>query len=161
LAAVYFEKHELDAFFAEAERAIALNPNHALILAANGMRFYQAGDKRGIDLLRKAMKLDPFHPTWSYFPVANYHFERGEYEEALAAARKINLPGIYVVQIFLAAIYAELEREKETRAAVEELLRLRPGFTIEKQIERLQKLNFSEERIRLWVTALRKAGLPE
>jgi adenylate cyclase len=161
LAAVYFQRSELDAFFAEAERAIALNPNHALTLAAFGMRFQQAGDKRGIALVRKAMKLDPFLPTVFNFPIAAHHFEKGEHEEALAAARKINIPGEYFSQIFLAAIYAELGREKEARAAVEELLRLHPGFTIETQIERLRNLNYSDGRMRPWVAALRKAGLPE
>jgi adenylate cyclase len=161
LAAVYFQRHELDAFFAEAERAIALNPNHGFTLAAFGMRFQQAGDERGIALVRKAMKLDPFLPTIFQFPIAAHHFEKGEYEEALAAARKVNIPGEYFAQIFLAAIYAELGRDKEARAAVEELLRLHPGFTTDKQIERLRNLNYSDARMRPWVAALRKAGLPE
>ena len=77
------------------------------------------------------MKLDPFHPTWFYFPIADHHFERGEYEEALAAARKIDIPGFFWTQIYLAAIYAELGRQSEARSALEELLRLYPGFTIE------------------------------
>jgi adenylate cyclase len=89
LAQVYFSRQELDAFFAEAERAIALNPNDVVTLAVLGGDLHYAGDERGIALVRKAMKLDPFHPTWFHFPIAHYHFERSEYEEALAAARKI------------------------------------------------------------------------
>jgi len=96
LAAVHFQRHELDAFFAEAERAIALNPNNAALVAGLGMRFHQSGDERGIALVKKAMKLDPFVPTGVNFPIAADHFERGEYEEALAAARKINLPAFFL-----------------------------------------------------------------
>ena len=43
---------------------------------------------------------------------------------------------------------------------MEELLRLYTGFTTEKLIEELKKNNVADDRIRLWVAALRKAGLP-
>jgi cytochrome c-type biogenesis protein CcmH/NrfG len=161
LAAVHFQRHELDAFFAQAERAIALNPNNAALVGGMGMRFHQAGDERGIPLVEKAMKLDPFAPTGLYFPIAVDHFEKREYEEALAAVRKINIPGFFLTQVFLAAIYAEMGREREARAALEELLRLRPGYTIRQNVEEGRKINVPESRRRLFVAALRKAGLPE
>jgi TolB-like protein len=85
LAEVHFHRHELDGFFAEAERAIALNPNNADTLAYLGQELHYAGDERGIALVRKAVALDPFHPTWFNFPIAHHHFERDEHEEALAA----------------------------------------------------------------------------
>jgi len=160
LAQSYFFRHELDGFFAETERAIALNPNDAATLATLGEFLDWVGDPRGILLVRKAVKLDPFHPTWFNFPIARYHFDKGEYEEALAAARKINNPGSFWPQIYLAAIYGELGRQSEARAALEELLRLYPGFTTETLIEELQKSNSPDDRIRRWVAALRKAGLP-
>ncbi len=160
LSFVYFYRHELDAFLAEADRAIALNPNNTWGLASLGEKLFLMGDPRGILLVRKAVKLDPFHPTNFNFPIALYHFDRGEYEAALAAARKINIPGYFWPQIYLAAIYGELGRQNEARFALEELLRLYPGFTTEKLIEEMQKGNAGDDRIRRWVAALRKAGLP-
>jgi TolB-like protein len=161
LAIMHFHRQELDAFFAEAESAIAFNPNSAVTLASLGMRFHQAGDERGIALVKKAMKLDPFLPTIFHFPMVEYHFGRGEYEEALAAARKINLPGFFWTQMYLAGVYAELGRDREARSAVEELLRLHPGFTTATLTEESRKFNYPEARFRPWVAALRKAGLPE
>jgi TolB-like protein/cytochrome c-type biogenesis protein CcmH/NrfG len=161
LADVYFYRHELDGFFAETERAIALNPNNASVLGMSGMRFHMAGDERGIALVKKAMKLDPFLPAIFNLPIASHHFQKGEYEEALAAARKIDLPGFFGTQIYLAAIYAELGRKSEARSAVEELLKLYPGFTTETHIEEARKHNAPDERIRRFVDALRKAGLPD
>jgi TolB-like protein/class 3 adenylate cyclase len=161
LASSHFFRHELDGFFAEAERAIALNPNNAVILARLGERLNLVGDPRGILLVRKAMKLDPFHPTWFNFPIAADHFDKGEYEAALTAARKINIRGAFWPQIYLATIYGALGRQSEARSAVEELLRVYPGFTIEKYREENKKYNVSDESTGRWVEALRKAGVPE
>ena len=105
--------------------------------------------------------LDPFHPTWANFTIADYHFNRGEYEEAIAAARKLNIPGFYWPPTFLAEIYAELGRHTEARSAVEELRRLYPGFTAETAAEEWQKWNLPVDCVRHWVSALGKAGLPE
>ena len=122
---------------------------------------FHAGDERGITLVRKAIALDPFHPPWFHFPIARYHFERGEYEEALVAARKIDIPDFFYPHVYLAAIYAELGRQSEAQSALEELLKVRPDFTIEKLIHDRRKYNASDDSIRHWVAALRKAGLPE
>jgi adenylate cyclase len=161
LAAVYFYRRELDAFFAEAERVIALNPNNAMFLAALGEMLHYARDERGIALLSRATKLDPFHPTWLHLPIAVDHLGRGELEEALGAALKVDMPGFAPPRLLLAVIYAELERPSEARSAVEELLRLRPGYTAEDAIDLLRKNNFSDDSIHRAAAALRKAGLPE
>jgi len=161
LAAAHFYRHELDAFFAEVERAVALNPNDAILLAALSTYLQVIGDERGIAFARKAARLDPFHPTWLHFTIADYHFHRGEYEEALAAARRLNLPGISGSYFYLAAIYAELGRQSDARSARDGLLRLAPGFTIRRLIEERRKWNAPEDAIDRWVAALRKAGIPE
>ena len=134
---------------------------NARVLAWAGLRFEHAGDERGIAWVRKAMKLDPFLPSITNFSLAHHHFERGEYDEALAAARKVNVPGVFWTPIYLAAIYAELDRDNEAQSALEGLHRLYPGFTIDNYIEEARKWNSRDDTIRQWVAALRKAGLPE
>jgi adenylate cyclase len=161
LACVYFHRHELDAFFPEAERAIALNPNNPVSLAVLGTDLHYAGDERGIAFVRKAIKLDPFHPTFFHILIAEDYFERGEYEEALAEARKVDVPGHYYTPAVLAAIYAELGRQREAHSAVEELRKLWPGLTVGKWIEHQRKWNRTDHWSSNFVAALRKAGLPE
>ena len=68
---------------------------------------------------------------------------------------------MFYPHVYLAAIYAELGRESEAQSALEELLKVYPDFTIEKLIHDRRKYNASDDSIRLWVAALRKAGLPE
>jgi adenylate cyclase len=161
LANVHFLRHELEAFFAETERALALNPNDAWVLAASGSCLHYAGDERGIAFVRKAMKLDPFHSTTFNLLVADHHFDRGEYDAALDAARKGGLPDYYYAPLLLAAIYAELGRQSEAWSSLQELLRVWPGFTTEAFIEDERKWNVPDDRIHRLVAALRKAGLPE
>ena len=156
-----FHRHELEAFSAEAEQAIALNSNNAEVLAGVGHLLNEMGDERGIAFVRKAMKLDPFLPPIYNFSIALYHFERGEYEKALAVAHKVDIPGNIFPQIYLAAIYAELGRQSEAQSAVEELQKLSPGFNIESLIEERRKWNPTDDSIRRWAAALRKAGLPD
>jgi tetratricopeptide (TPR) repeat protein len=161
LAAVHFFRHDLDMFLAEAERAISLNPSSPGALADLGAYLLYVGDERGIAMIRKAMALDPLHPTVLYTLVAHHHFDRGEYEEAVVAARKVDAPGFYYAQLLLAVIYAELDRPREARSALEELLRLWPELTTETLIEHWKKWNMVPETAPKWVAALRKAGLSE
>jgi tetratricopeptide (TPR) repeat protein len=161
LAGTHFFRHQLDPFKAEAERALALNPNHSVVLASVGTALSYAGDERGIALVRKAMELDPFHPTAFNIVIAEHHFEKIEYEEALLAARKVDQPGHFYTPAVLAAIYAELGRQSEARSAMDELLKLWPGVNTEQWRTQLRKWNYPDQRIQHMVAALRKAGLPE
>jgi adenylate cyclase len=161
LAEVSFYRHELETFRAESDRAIALNPNDVGILSKLGHNLCLLDDERGISLVERAMRLDPFHPRGLNFTIADFYFAVGEYEKALAAARKIDLPNFFWTHIYLAGIYAELGRSHEARSALEELLTLYPGFNMETLIAEWRKWNAPDERIQRWVTALRKAGLEE
>jgi TolB-like protein len=161
LAQAHFYRQELDAFLAESERAIALNPNNVGTLYALGSELDRAGDERGINLVKKAIALDPFYPTHFNFPIADYHFQRGEYEAALAAVRKIDIPSFLPSRAWLAAIYAELGRKSEARSTVEDILRLSPETTTGSFAEAMRRWNYPDDRIRTWAAALRKAGLPD
>jgi adenylate cyclase len=159
LAVVHFFRHELDAFFGEAERALALNPSNASCLGWLGNFLHLAGDERGIPFIRKAMKLDPSHPMWFHSVIAFDHIERAEYEDALTELRKIAPPRPFWAQINLVVTYTELGRHHEAQSAVDDLMRIYPGFTIEKLIVEWRKLHLPDDRIGPWMDGLRKAGI--
>jgi hypothetical protein len=46
---------------------------------------------RGCTLTGRAMEINPAHPGWLHFAVFNRSFARGEYLEALNAARRVNI----------------------------------------------------------------------
>ena len=118
-----------------------------------------AGDiDRGIALVRKAIVLNPYHPDWYYFPLTHYHYVRGEYEEALDMAQKINVPGYFKTHVAQARAYGQLDRQAEAAKSIEKLLELYPGFPDQVRLE-YRKWNWPEAAIEHAIEGLRKAGL--
>ena len=162
LARTHWYRHELDAYFVGAERALAMNPNNSTILALAGIYSAYAGEwERGVAMVRKAAALNPHHPGWYYFAFSFDNYRKGDYAAALAEAQRLNMPGFYLSQIALAAVYGQLANEAGSRQAVEKLLQLYPGFTLESAQAEYRKLNFAPDLIEHMVEGLRKAGVPE
>jgi adenylate cyclase len=159
LASVYFFRDELERFRVEANTALTLNPNNALVLAELGNYFGYLGElDRSLALTEKAVALNPHHPSWYYSTIFNYHYHKGEYEEALAAAQNWNEPYLYWNQVHLAQAYAMLGREEEAQAAITKLLELKPDFALRAR-EEFEIWNNPEEIIEHELHGLRKAGL--
>jgi TolB-like protein/tetratricopeptide (TPR) repeat protein len=162
LAVTHFFRHELDLFFAEAERTIALNPNNAVVVGQLGLLMSYAGWwDRGVALVRKAMALSPNYPTWYHFSLGKNHYRKGEYKEALTEFQKINMPDYFFNWVVLAYGYAQTGRMAEAQTAIHELRRLYPGFTMETFRDEYRKWNFEQHYIGLAGEGLRKAGLTE
>jgi len=101
LASAHFFRHEIDLFNAAANKAIALNPNSADTLAWAGIFVTYANQAdaahrgRGVAMMRKAIAMSPVYPIWYHFPIAWDYYYNGDYEKALAEARKIDMPDYY------------------------------------------------------------------
>ncbi|HRP27999.1 MAG TPA: hypothetical protein PLG77_06170, partial [Burkholderiaceae bacterium] len=75
------------------QRALALNPNDDLIVVQQGEILTWCGQpQEGIEWIRKAMRLNPYHPERFWGHLARASFVAGAYGEALAAARRITTP---------------------------------------------------------------------
>ncbi len=114
--------------------------------------------ERGIPMVRKAIALLPDHPGYWHIWLSFNHYRKHEYEEALAEALKINMPGIFWSHAALAAAYGQLGRKAEAAAAVRDLLKLYPTYP-EKVWDEFRKFNISPELALHYVEGLRKAGL--
>ena len=164
LAAAYFFRHDLDAFSAEAERAVALNSNNADVLAWVGVYTAYANmsdvakRERGIAMIRKAIALSPFHPDWYYQPIAWSHYWKGEYDQALIQSQKVNVPGDHWTWVLRATLYGALGRKAEAQPAIVNLLKLYPEFP-NKIRENMRKWNTPDDIIDRVISDLRKAGL--
>lgn len=159
LAQVHFYRRERDAFFLAAQKAVRLNPNDCTVVAMMGLLTAYAGEwETGIAMLEKAMALNPYHPGWYYLPLAFHRYREREYEVALKEALKVDMPAYWPNHLILAAIYGQLRRPEEARAALKRLLQLFPSFEGRAR-EELGKWFFEEEVLEHLLEGLEKAGL--
>jgi adenylate cyclase len=161
LGHVLLWKRQHDAALAEFERAFALNPNFIDYRYARALTFV-GKPARAIDVLRANMRLDPFQPLiygTGCLGVANYSLKR--YGEAVRLFREcaLRLPNLQWPHHWLASAYAQLGQLEEAGQAAAEVLRVNPGFTIERYKPLAVYKNPKDVEHRL--DGLRKAGLPE
>ncbi|MGD2153217.1 MAG: hypothetical protein PVG79_08090 [Gemmatimonadales bacterium] len=159
LAQTQFYRKDLDAFFPAAERAVQLNPNDCTTVAMMGLQIAYAGRwDHGIQLIERARSLNPYHPGWYYLPLASNHYRARDYQKALEAVQKVNMPGYWPSHMMLAAIYGQLGRTREAQAAIEDLDRLFPDFRASTRRE-LEKWYVTTEMLDHFIEGLRKAEL--
>jgi len=158
LASALFFRRELGAFRAAAERALALNSMDGFTAAYLGFQIAYAGDwERGCALAERATRLNPHHPGWYWFPLFFNAYRQRDYQGALDAVLKVNMPAFWRTQFALATAYAQLGERDAASNAVRELLTIRPDFPVVARNE-LRKW-WDAEFIEHLVDGLRKAGL--
>lgn len=138
------------------EHALALNPNDADLLAYTGdcLAYVRQGE-RAVRLIRRAMRLNPYHPDAYLWFLGDAHFHMGEYAEAIEALSRMR-DGSEAHRL-LAASHALLGQMDEARHHAREVMRVHPNFTIAhwRKVPPLQH----PEDLELYVDALRMAGL--
>jgi len=161
LTLVYFHRGNKELFMQHVEQTIALNPNSPYIIGVAGWHMVHFGEwDRGLNLLKKGMKLNPYHPSWFHLAPFMDYYRRGEYENAFAEALKFNFPELFWDPVMRAATLVQLERQNEAKAAVSQLLKLEPDFATRGRslISRYVKV---DDLVNTIVEGLRKAGLAD
>src|SRR5688572_11390771 len=130
LAAVNLTRDDHDRAAYHQERALALNPNYDLVVVQQGEFLTWLGrPEEGIDWIRKAMRLNPYHPErfWSHLGRACYCAEK--YAEAVEAFSRITRPD-YTHHAFLAATFAQMSTAVAAAAHAAEVLKREPKFSV-------------------------------
>jgi tetratricopeptide (TPR) repeat protein len=150
------------------EAAIALNPSLAPAYGALGGAKIRVGHSaEAFAPLQMAINLSPRDPllnTW-YFYICHAHSHLGQDEPAIEWCRKsIATKPFWIAYVDLAASYAWTGQQSEAQAAVAELRRMRPDYTVARWLE--DGNGWSENTVFLGefqriAEGLRKAGLPE
>ena len=138
---------------------LALNPNNNLIVVQQGELFTWTGRAdEGVEWIRRAMRLNPYHPErfWSHLGRALFVARR--YDEAIEALRRIAVPD-HTHHAALAACHAQLGNRAEAEHHTAETTALCASFSAE---EYLQTLPYQHEAdLQHHREALVKAGLPD
>ena len=130
LAALNLNRDDHDKAAYHQERALALNPNYDLVVVQQGELLTWLGrPEEGIDWIKKAMRLNPYHPErfWSHLGRACYCAEK--YAEAAEAFSRITRPD-HTHHAFLAAIFAQMGNAVAAGAHAAEVLKREPTFSV-------------------------------
>ena len=161
--------NRFDAALATYDRAIALDRNHAAAYVGRARNLNVIGRAaEALAPVERAIRLSPRDPelyVW-YFVLchANTHLARDA--QAIDWCLKSIATGktYYFAYVDLASAYAWRGQQAEAAAAVAELLKLRPGFTVQTLVQEGLGTSanpaFRKEFQRI-VEGARKAGLPE
>jgi adenylate cyclase len=130
LAALNLMREDHDKAAYHQERALALNPNHDLVVVQQGELLVSLGRPgEGIDWIKKAMRLNPYHPErfWGHLGRACYCAEK--YAEAAEAFSRITRPD-HTHHAFLAATFAQMGHAVAAAAHAAEVLKREPQFSV-------------------------------
>jgi adenylate cyclase len=158
LAALKLNLDDHDKAAYHQERALALNPNYDLVVVQQGELLTWLGrPEEGIDWIKKAMRLNPYHPErfWSHLGRACYCAEK--YAEAAEAFSRITRPD-YTHHAFLAATFAQMGNAVAATAHATEVLKREPKFSVAAYLA-TQHYKHGRDRER-HEAGLLKAGLP-
>jgi adenylate cyclase len=129
LARVHHLAGNLEAGLAETEKALALHPESLLFMDVIGYMLVLLGDwKRGEDLVREAIRSNPYYRAFVRYATWLNAFRLGDYETALAESERLVGMAYFWDPLIRAATLGALGRTAECRAAVDELLTLKPDF---------------------------------
>jgi class 3 adenylate cyclase/TolB-like protein/Tfp pilus assembly protein PilF len=162
-------KRQWDAAILEAEKALDSDRNFAQVYGQVGMwRAFVGRSEDGFKDVETAIKLsphDPARPFWDYH-LCHLHSHLGQWDQAIPYCLKsiAGAPQFLYPHIDLTAAYGWLGRENEAKAALADLLKLQPNFTVQGFLSLVPLFSdnpvFTQQLDRL-AEGLRKAGLPE
>jgi len=158
LAAVNVTRDDLDRAVHHQDRALALNPNDDLIVVQHGEILTWLGQPdEGIEWIKKAMRLNPYHPERFWSHLGRAHFVARRYKEAIEALQRISAPDHNVFAL-LATCHAHAGNDSAAKDCIREALRRQPEFTVEACLTTLHyKRDADRDHHR---EGLLKAGLP-
>jgi TolB-like protein/cytochrome c-type biogenesis protein CcmH/NrfG len=161
--------NRFDAALATYDRAIALDRNHSVAYVGRARNLIVTGRAaEALAPVEKAIRLSPRDPelyVW-YFVLCHAHTHLARDTSAIEWCNKSIATGktFFFAYVDLASAYAWRGQKADAAAAVAELLKLRPGYTVQRLEQEGAGASdnpaFRREFQRI-VEGARKAGLPE
>jgi adenylate cyclase len=143
LAALHINQNEFDKAAYHQSRALSLNPNDDLIVVQQGELLTWLGQPdEGIEWIRKAMRLNPYHPARFWYHLGRAFFAARRYVEAIEAVEHIAAPD-HVHHALLAASHAQMGNRAAAARHAAEVLKRMPEFRVDKHY--LPMLHYKRE----------------
>jgi len=157
---------DFEAAIREFEAAIAINRSLAPAYASLGNAKIRAGRaEEAFGPLQTALRLSPHDPLLNiwYFNICHAYSHLAQYDAAIEWCRRsVAVSPFWIAYVDLASAYAWTGQKAEARAAVAELLKMMPNYTVDQWAHTRFSNNpvFLSQYQRI-TEGLRKAGLPE
>jgi adenylate cyclase len=161
MAKLHSQTGEQDLSIARHEKSIELNPGATNVMASLAETLLYTGRVgEAIELLHRAMRLDPHHPDWFKWNLAETLWTAEDCDTALSTMLSMaKIPNM--ARLTLAVIFVCLGRQEEAKATIGEFLQSEPDYSIAEVKDKTQHL-YKDPAIRdRWIADLRTAGLPE
>lgn len=160
---VYLARREYDLAIDALEYALELNPCLAVTYCGLGDSLaYEGRLDEAIEQFEVAIRLSPHDPfRWAFYSYRSLaHLFRDEFADAVSWARKsVQVPNAqYWAKAHLVSALGHLGSGSQADAALRDLLRVKPEFTLEFAREHLFYLKRSDQ-IEKYVEGLKKAGV--
>ncbi|MBW4707382.1 adenylate/guanylate cyclase domain-containing protein [Roseobacter sp. YSTF-M11] len=156
LGFAHLYRKEHDAAINAYDRALKLNPNDADLMSDMADALAHMGrSEEAVELLHKAMRLNPFYPDQYIWHLGGAYFNLKRYEEAINTIQKMQNPT--EGRRILAASYGHLGKLKEARAQAELVRQAHPNFSVDRWAS-VQPDKF-EEDVQHFLDGLKRAGL--
>ncbi len=112
-------------------------------------------------LMKKAIESNPISPGWALNALAAMYRSKGDYGEALKWSESAvkEQPRNFISHLNMCSIYSLMGREDDARQQAEEVLKLKPKFSVKKFEKGLPYKN--REVKKTFIDAVLRAGLPE
>ena len=154
------ERHE--EALAAARKAVALDPNSidALLFLGDILNFYGKPDE-ALVATQKGMELDPALMFHLLEHRAHSKYLKGDVEGALADLKGSAelYPNYLITHLILASIYGNIGNSAEAKAAVGQIMRLSPAYTLSAQKLRTPYKNPATRQD--FLDGLKAAGVPQ
>ena len=125
LGFAHLYRKEHDAAISSYERATKLNPNDADLMSDMADALAHCGrSEEAIELLEKAMRLNPFYPDQYIWHLGGAYFNLKQYEKAISTIRTMQNPS--EGRRLLAASYGHLDLTSEAKQEAAEVLKVHP-----------------------------------
>jgi adenylate cyclase len=160
LGHLYLMQEHHDEAIVAGEKSVTLNPNgdYNMVLLAMTL-MYSRRCEEAITLFKEAWRRNPYCPAWYIHAAGVAYRGLGKWDEAIAECKRAleRKPDHFPALVVMASVYGMSGRIEEGRAAATQILKINPGYCIEKQ-SLPYKYKPDAEAVR---EGLRKVGIPE
>ena len=129
MAMLYFGRQDCVGFGSEADQAISANPNHAETLMEIGWRVPSCGGwDEAVAIMLKLIEINDDATRYPHGLLSFACYQKGDYDCAIAEAKKAEIPGFYFAYIESTIAYVGAGRLDDARDAARKLESSNPDF---------------------------------